>query len=132
MACSRCRGLGDVALASSAVAAAPSAPAGGALRCAAECGQCHQAWEVSAQPRTVHERSNVLAVVQAEGCTPLDLLPATMFAGQCSRCASSAAYRSVRVGGWNERACSRCHSKMTFTVGGRVGLLCGMADVDGD
>ncbi|GAB4820690.1 hypothetical protein N2152v2_007736 [Parachlorella kessleri] len=99
--------------AAAAAAAAPSSVVVAGLEWAGECGNCHNPWVVQLLPKLVHERSNVLAVVRAEGCVPRDLLP-SMLAGQCARCAAAAAFRSVQVGSMNERPCSRCHSKLAF------------------
>ncbi|EFN58817.1 hypothetical protein CHLNCDRAFT_140631 [Chlorella variabilis] len=125
LTCSRCKASGELSCATAAVAL-PSDGGGsgggrgggkaggsGTLVAAAECGTCHAGWEVEVAPKLLHERSNVLAHVRCRGCTPADLLP-SMLAGQCGSCASSAAFRSVAVGRWNERACSSCHSPMRF------------------
>ena len=129
LTCSRCKASGELSCATAAVAL-PSDGGGsgggrgggkaggsGTLVAAAECGTCHAGWEVEVAPKLLHERSNVLAHVRCRGCTPADLLP-SMLAGQCGSCASSAAFRSVAVGRWNERACSSCHSPMRFQVSG--------------
>ncbi|KAL4442998.1 hypothetical protein ABPG77_008489 [Micractinium sp. CCAP 211/92] len=122
LSCGRCRAAGELSFASAAVALASEAPgaAGGAaagrrgtLAAAGECPACHAPWAVELAPKLVHERSNVLAHLRADGCAPLDMLP-SMLAGQCSQCASSAAFRAVAVGRWNERACSSCHTPMRF------------------
>lgn len=126
VACTRCRAGGELSFATAAVAlpsdGAASAAGGkggsgsGTLLAAAECGTCHLTWAVEVAPKLLHERSNVLAHVKSEGCVPRDLLPSWL-AGQCSRCASSAAFRGAAVGRWNERACSSCHTLMRFQVG---------------
>lgn len=67
-----------------APAAVAVAHTAGGLEWSGECGQCRQAWSVQLVPKVVHERSNLLAVVRAEGCAPVDLLP-SMLAGQCGR-----------------------------------------------
>ncbi|KAL4457732.1 hypothetical protein ABPG75_012597 [Micractinium tetrahymenae] len=123
VSCGRCRASGELSFASAAVALSSDAPAGsagggtigrrGTLAAAGECPACHAAWLVELAPKLVHERSNMLAQLRAEGCSPLDMLP-SMLAGQCGQCASSAAFRSAAVGRWNERACSSCHTPMRF------------------
>jgi hypothetical protein len=127
VSCQRCRAAGELSFATAAVAL-PSEPsrggggggggggkgrASGLLTAAAECGTCHAEWAVEVAPKLVHERSNVMAHLRAEGCLPADLLP-SMLAAQCSHCSSSAAFRSVAVGPWNERTCSSCHTPMRF------------------
>ena len=121
VACTRCRAPGELSFASAAVALPSDARGGGSgtLAATGECGNCHQPWAAEVAPKLLHERSNTLAHIRAEGCAPLDLLPSWL-AGQCSRCSSSAAFRNVAVGKWNERACSSCHTPMRFQVG--VGL----------
>jgi hypothetical protein len=117
LTCARCRAAGELSFATAAVAL-PSDAAGararrGVLSAAAECATCHSPWAVEVAPKLVHDFNSVLAHVRAEGCTPLDLLP-SMLAGQCSHCAASAAFRSVVIGRWNDRACSSCHAAMRF------------------
>ncbi|PRW56290.1 CHY zinc finger [Chlorella sorokiniana] len=116
VACTRCRAPGELSFATAAVALPSDARSGGSsgkLGAVGECANCHQPWAAEVAPKLLHERSNTLAHIRAEGCAPLDLLPSWL-AGQCSRCASSAAFRSVAVGKWNERACSACHTPMRF------------------
>lgn len=120
VSCSRCRASGELSFASAAVELPTDAGKGGGrgsrsgtLAAAGECGTCHAAWQVELAPKLVHDRSNTLAHLRAEGCLPMDVLP-SMLAGQCSQCSSSAAFRSVAVGRWNERACSSCHTAMKF------------------
>ena len=120
VACTRCRAAGELSFASAAVALLSDGGAGrggrrGTLAAAAECGNCHQPWAAEVAPKLLHDRNNVLAHVRADGCAPQDLLPSWL-AGQCSRCASSAAFRGAAVGRWNERACSACHTPMRFQV----------------
>ena len=131
VSCARCRATGELSFATAAVAL-PSdgggggdGGSGGTLAAAADCPTCHQAWEVQVAPKLVHERSNVLSLLRSTGCAPIDLLP-SMLAGQCGRCASSAAFRSVAVGRWNERACSACHTPMRFQVWQGAGRWCGI------
>jgi hypothetical protein len=117
LTCARCRAAGELGFATAAVAlpsdAAGARPRRGVLSAAAECATCHSPWAVEVAPKLVHDFNSVLAHVRAEGCTPLDLLP-SMLAGQCSHCAASAAFRSVAIGRWNDRACSSCHAAMRF------------------
>lgn len=120
--CSRCQRASDVTFATPAVAlpsssptpasaagAARSAPAqhSGGLEWGGECGHCHSPMLVQLVPRMVHDRSNVLAVIRAEGCTPMDLLP-SMLAGQCGRYCGP----GVRLGreGGGAAECLRCEA----------------------
>lgn len=120
VACTRCRAPGELSFATAAVALPSDGRSKGSssgssdtLVGAGECGNCHQLWAAEVAPKLLHERSNTLAHIRAEGCAPVDLLPSWL-AGQCGRCSSSAAFRSVAVGKWNERACSACHTPMRF------------------
>jgi hypothetical protein len=118
--CARCGATRDLSFATAAVALPSDGGGGGqgagVLAAAAECPSCHAEWRVELAPKLVHERSNVLAHVRAAGCAPRDLLP-SMLAGQCGRCAASAAFRAAAVGRWNERRCSSCHELLRFQVG---------------
>lgn len=109
VACSRCGKCQDVA----------SDLAGGSARhtrasLELSCSECHQPWRLDIFARLVHAGSNVLARMRPYGCNPIDLLPSLM-AGQCSHCSSIAAFRQVHTGQPNERACSRCHTPLSFS-----------------
>ncbi len=114
--CSRCRHTADLTFATAAVSLpsegpgspAPTAAAAaaggpvqggkcGGLEWAGECANCHASWAVQLAPRLVHERSNALAAVRAEGCVPRDLLP-SMLAGQCGRWAGAGMGQGLGAG----------------------------------
>lgn len=62
----------------------------------ASCTKCSAALSMAVTPHLVHDRSNVLAHVAPEGCSPVDLLPCT-FGAQCGSCGAAAALRDMQV-----------------------------------
>lgn len=79
-----------------------------------QCPICHIDWHLTATAKIVHGSSNALASFRSSMCVPVDILPSSVVAAQCSGCSKLAGMRHVRVGYWNERQCGTCHSKMAF------------------
>lgn len=79
------------------VANQPPCPAGcKPFEALATCSRCSSHMSLLLRPKFVHDASNVLGAVKAEGCSPLDLLPG-MYAAQCGDCGSVCTLRGLQV-----------------------------------
>lgn len=87
VSCTRCGARGELQTGSLSLGARAAAQVTSA------CSACHLAWSVGVVPKLVHEQSNVLAAVEAEGCAAVDMLP-SLVAGRVF-CTGTVFYKLV-------------------------------------
>lgn len=58
------------------------------------CKGCHAELALEGEPRLMHERSNVLALLRPTACQPADMLP-SLLSAQCATCSATLALRCV-------------------------------------
>jgi hypothetical protein len=110
-ACARCGGAGIEAAWRADAASSDNTADGPSGACAA----CGLRWRLRLRARLAHGRSGRVAVLQAEGCTPLELLFLDVIIA-CEGCGGAAALRGAAPGGRRaERACARCHARMALS-----------------
>jgi hypothetical protein len=107
--CARCGAAFEVSW--RAPLSAPSPDDGGAA--AGACAACASPWRLRVAPRLAHEGDPRVATLTPEGCTPLELLSADLLLG-CADCGAAASLRAVAPQRTSERACGRCHARMSL------------------
>jgi hypothetical protein len=110
-ACARCGGAGiEAAWRADASSSADDTADGPSGACAA----CGLRWRLRLRARLAHGRSGRVALLQAEGCRPLELLLLDVIIA-CEGCGGAAALRGAAPGRRAERACARCHARMALS-----------------
>ncbi len=114
VSCARCGTSGTMTVATDAAPAAggKGGTPSGAHAAQGECAHCHHPWHLVLRSRFLHEHSNVLCVLKPSGLTPVDLLPASVLAAQCSECSHIVTFRNVLAGAPARRPCSSCHREL--------------------
>ncbi|KAG3036464.1 hypothetical protein PC121_g276 [Phytophthora cactorum] len=75
------------------------------------CPRCSVLHHVLMRPVFAHSQNDVLAYVNTESCSIIDVLPSNMLA-TCLECGSEALLEGVAPGQRSEQACFSCHTKL--------------------
>uniref|UniRef100_A0A915PEZ5 C3H1-type domain-containing protein n=1 Tax=Setaria digitata TaxID=48799 RepID=A0A915PEZ5_9BILA len=84
---------------------------------ASYCLKCSNGYSIHIFPQHIHQNSNVIALLEAKGCLPLDcVLLSSKLAYVCMQCNKDATVENVIYGAVNKIWCYRCHSKCDFEI----------------
>lgn len=80
------------------------------------CRKCATPFALTFRPDLVHAHSTRAGFIDANGCTPADMLPSS-FLPTCGRCSTSPALPLVSVrGNTITNVCHECHGRFTFKI----------------